>query len=207
MSDNIDTSLRDAALKLARGGWPVFPIVPNAKRPLCPHGHKEATTDPGQVEAWWTETPNANIGIVPGAVGYASWIWTCGWTHQLGHVVPGARGRHAGHLHGPNAPRRHTSVLPPASFAIGWQAGPQHRHARRRQLCPGPAFPDRWEGISGGGRRHCPLAQVDCPKARGGPGQGGHHGSRIHRRRGSQHQARPGFPEPPGTPCGRSDVE
>jgi len=31
--------------------------------PLTSHGHLEATTDRGQIEAWWTRQPNANIGI------------------------------------------------------------------------------------------------------------------------------------------------
>lgn len=33
------------------------------KHPRTVHGVKDATTDPGQIQKWWTEWPNANIGI------------------------------------------------------------------------------------------------------------------------------------------------
>lgn len=47
-------------------GWPVFPLAPGAKRPLTRHGHKDATTDPDRVRAWWRDTPTANIGLPTG---------------------------------------------------------------------------------------------------------------------------------------------
>jgi Bifunctional DNA primase/polymerase, N-terminal/DnaB-like helicase C terminal domain/Primase C terminal 1 (PriCT-1) len=52
-----------AALEYAARGWAVFPCVPGGKAPLPSHGHKEATTDPAQIDAWWTSSPNANVGI------------------------------------------------------------------------------------------------------------------------------------------------
>lgn len=51
------------ALRYAELGYPVFPCAPGGKVPMTPHGFKDATTDAAQIEAWWTERPDANIGI------------------------------------------------------------------------------------------------------------------------------------------------
>lgn len=67
-------SLGEAALAYARRGLPVFPLAPGTKVPLIPKaaggkGHKDATDDPEQIRRWWTETPQANIGLYPAAAG------------------------------------------------------------------------------------------------------------------------------------------
>lgn len=52
------------ALGYVARGWEAFPL--NGKAPLgaaAPHGVLDATTDPAQIEAWWTRWPNANIGV------------------------------------------------------------------------------------------------------------------------------------------------
>lgn len=64
-------SLGAAALYYASLGWPVFPLVPREKLPLFSkksggHGVKDATADADQVTAWWTQHPDANIGIATG---------------------------------------------------------------------------------------------------------------------------------------------
>jgi hypothetical protein len=79
-------SRRDQALQLARDlNWHVFPIyemLPDGtcscgkpadapkhsvgKHPRTITGLKEATNDLKQIEAWWTEWPNANIGVATG---------------------------------------------------------------------------------------------------------------------------------------------
>jgi hypothetical protein len=56
----------EAAVGYARGGWPVFPCNPLDKKPLTPHGFKDATTDEVQIRAWWTQWPNAMIGAPTG---------------------------------------------------------------------------------------------------------------------------------------------
>lgn len=71
--------LVDAALRYADDGWQVFPLygVVNGR---CECGTKcgspgkhprvawqaEATTDPEVIETWWTNWPNANIGVATG---------------------------------------------------------------------------------------------------------------------------------------------
>lgn len=59
----------DAAIAYARLGFHVFPLVPNGKTPLISGGFKAATTNTGQISAWWAATPRANIGIATGESG------------------------------------------------------------------------------------------------------------------------------------------
>ena len=62
------TTLAEAALAYACMGWSVFPLAPRSKEPLKgSHGYKDATTDPAVVAQWWQRTPEANIGLAPGA--------------------------------------------------------------------------------------------------------------------------------------------
>ena len=58
--------LAAAARSLAAAGAPVFPCEPDGKRPLTKRGFLDATSDPGQVAAWWARTPDANIGLPTG---------------------------------------------------------------------------------------------------------------------------------------------
>ena len=56
-------NLLAAALWYADLGYPVFPCAPGDNKPITKHGFHNATTDPEQIERWWAERPNANIGI------------------------------------------------------------------------------------------------------------------------------------------------
>ena len=60
-------SLLDAAVFYARRlHQPVFPLKPREKIPLTPHGHKDATRDEKLIREYWSQYPNANIGIPTG---------------------------------------------------------------------------------------------------------------------------------------------
>lgn len=55
-----------AALKIASTGKPVFPCRPD-KSPYTPRGFKDASIDPGRVNAFWNKYPNAKqIGMPTG---------------------------------------------------------------------------------------------------------------------------------------------
>jgi hypothetical protein len=54
----------EEALALASEGLWVFPIPVGEKRPgAVLHGHLDASTSPTLIHQWWTEDPEANIGI------------------------------------------------------------------------------------------------------------------------------------------------
>ena len=58
----------DWALAYAAAGMAVFPLKADGA-PLTDHGFKDATTDPGQIRAWWKRWPHAEIGwAVPAGV-------------------------------------------------------------------------------------------------------------------------------------------
>lgn len=62
-------TLLEAALAYERLGWSVFPIKPRDKTPLVkwqPYQNKKPTPD--DVQKWWAKWPDANIGLVTGAI-------------------------------------------------------------------------------------------------------------------------------------------
>jgi len=61
--DTSEPPMMAAALALARTGLCVFPCLPRDKIPVGGHGFLDGTTDPETIIRWWTETPDANIGI------------------------------------------------------------------------------------------------------------------------------------------------
>ena len=135
------------ALAFAARGWPVLPCLPGQKIPATAHGYRDATTDPGQINEWFGQSP----GLEPG--------------HRHRHPrprrprhrrprpgrervpgVPPAQRRRAagrrGHLR-PHPQRRPARLLhrlapaqrPPARSPPGLPLG--------RRLCPDPALPHR----------------------------------------------------------------
>jgi Bifunctional DNA primase/polymerase, N-terminal len=55
-----------SALFWARRGFGIFPVEPKGKRPigrLAPHGFKSASSDSARIKLWWTQQPDANIGL------------------------------------------------------------------------------------------------------------------------------------------------
>jgi hypothetical protein len=60
-------NLARAAEYYAAKPWSVFPLAPRDKKPLTEHGLKDATTDLATVSKWWTDHPEANIGLAMGA--------------------------------------------------------------------------------------------------------------------------------------------
>jgi hypothetical protein len=64
--------LSRAARAYADQGLPVFPLVPRDKAPRVARGFYSATTDARQIQHWWSDWPDANIGI---ATGKPSSLW------------------------------------------------------------------------------------------------------------------------------------
>jgi hypothetical protein len=97
--------LLTAALAYARHGIPVLPVHTPAengcscgrpgcdrpgKHPRLRRGLTDASTDPRQIEIWWTRWPDANIGLRTGVVmDVADIDSTAGW-HGLRHLLGGA---------------------------------------------------------------------------------------------------------------------
>ena len=81
LQNDPEHSLLTAALEYANRGWAVHPLHTvvdglcscgkndcdhPGKHPRTPHGYKEASTDTQKIREWWTEYPDANIGIATG---------------------------------------------------------------------------------------------------------------------------------------------
>lgn len=63
MGKNLEHALRYASAY----GWAVFPVDPKTKKPLTPHGCKDAKKIPGAIKAWWKRYPDASIGVATGS--------------------------------------------------------------------------------------------------------------------------------------------
>ena len=63
------SALATAAQRLAESGCFVLPIKPRGKIPITEHGVDDATGRLGQIAAWWTRWPTANVGVACGPTG------------------------------------------------------------------------------------------------------------------------------------------
>jgi hypothetical protein len=69
MTAGMPAAMLDAALAYAAHGWSVIPMQPRAKRPLLPwRAHQQRRAGREQIEHWYTRWPDANVGVVTGAV-------------------------------------------------------------------------------------------------------------------------------------------
>jgi hypothetical protein len=59
---------RAARAYAARLQWSVFPLRACEKIPATAHGLKDASRDTHQIRQWWSQMPDANIGIATGEV-------------------------------------------------------------------------------------------------------------------------------------------
>ena len=68
-TESAGTELCIRAMAYAERGWPVLPCERRGKAPhglLVPHGVRDASSDPDQVQRWWRSVPAANIGLATG---------------------------------------------------------------------------------------------------------------------------------------------
>jgi len=57
----------DAAQRYIDDGVPVFPVVVNSKLPATPHGFKDASVDPAQIQTWFCNGRARNLAGATGA--------------------------------------------------------------------------------------------------------------------------------------------
>jgi hypothetical protein len=62
------TSMLEAALNYAKSGLYIFPCDPKTKKPLTPHGFKDASREEAQIRTWWMAHPNGMIGMPTGEI-------------------------------------------------------------------------------------------------------------------------------------------
>ncbi len=141
------------ALKYASMGLRVFPLQPSTKVPMTAHGVKDATDNPLVIKEWWTETPDAGIGLAARAekVGDPCFLefdqkpWLPAWAKELGQEKPVTRLHKSGGKESPHYIFRHTEK----SMAMGNCDGAKDGHewfsfraANRYIVAPPSIHPD-----------------------------------------------------------------
>lgn len=145
----------DAALVFARRGWPVLPVhsprpgatpcscahpdcTSPAKHPRITGGLKSATTDTAQIQQWWVQWRDANVGVRTGA--------------ESGLVVLDVDPRHSGHDTLARLEREHGPLPPGRTVTTGGDGlhlyfrHPGHRVANDAGTRLGPGLDIRGDG-------------------------------------------------------------
>ena len=58
-----------AAHRYADVSWPVVPLIPGEKAPITRHGFQDAGADHRQIQKWYRDFPDRNVGIATGTPG------------------------------------------------------------------------------------------------------------------------------------------
>jgi hypothetical protein len=61
-----DARMLKEALEYAARGWRIHPLETGGKKPRLKGWPKKATTDPDTIKKWWSDWPDANIGLACG---------------------------------------------------------------------------------------------------------------------------------------------
>ena len=86
----VRSSLHEEAIKYASKGIPVFPVVRN-RDIVAVKWREVATTDPIQINEWWSKAPDSNIGILTGSksgVAVAHFLTQESWTLAQENGLP-----------------------------------------------------------------------------------------------------------------------
>jgi hypothetical protein len=119
-----DGVLLRAAMGLAGRGWRVFPCAPGGKRPaLRGNWQDRATTDHGQLHAWWADAPY-NIGVAcgPGLVVVDLDVTPA----RRSRSEPGSMDAATGEGVLAALCDQHGQPYPPPTYAVGTPSGGRH---------------------------------------------------------------------------------
>ncbi len=155
--------LLEAALAYAARGWPVIPLAwirdgrcscgrgescKPGKHPLTPHGFKDASVAPAQIRNWWTQWPEANVGLCPGP--------------ESGFVVLDVDPRNGGDESVVELERRHGPL--PTTLTVETGGGGRHYyfHHPNGALRTARGFLPGLELLAGGGLVVAPPSVHEC---------------------------------------------
>ena len=146
------TTNLDWALEYASEGLRVFPLLPGSKAPATANGVKDATTDIHAITRWWTDMPDAGIGLAPEAVvGGACFLefdqkpTLKDWAKNEGQPIPETRVHRSGGKGAPHFIFTHTEKSLALGNCDGATAGREwfsFRAANRYIVAPPSIHPD-----------------------------------------------------------------
>ena len=133
------TSLKEAAIELAEGGYWIFPCKPGTKEPAI-RGYMKAQWTVDQVKRWWNDHPDCNIALVPSLNGLVvldidEYKDECNWDREMPDAMEVRSARGGRHFYfedegnrfpgkfngyiGVDIKHRGLVVLPPSRFEDG----------------------------------------------------------------------------------------